>query len=68
MVASKLKRSENEGDANQPPVAVLNVEVTIPVKYLSNTVSKAVNLWWWKDVVKIALSCDPAIFNFLWLH
>ena len=44
MVASKLKRSENEGDANRPPVAVLNVEVTIPVKYLSNTVSKAIEL------------------------
>ena len=25
MVASKLKRSGNEGDANRPPVAVLNV-------------------------------------------
>ena len=44
MVASKLKRPGNEGDANRPPVAVLNVEVTIPVKYLGNTVSKAVNL------------------------
>ena len=28
------ERSGNEGGANQPPMPTLNVEVTIPVKYL----------------------------------
>ena len=30
------ERSGNEGDTNQPPVLTLSVEVTIPLKYLSN--------------------------------
>ena len=28
-------RSENPGDANRPAVPTLNIEVTIPLKYLS---------------------------------
>ena len=30
------ERSGNEGDTNRPPVQTLSVEVTIPLKYLSN--------------------------------
>ena len=33
----------NPGDTNQPPVLSLNVEVTIPLKYLSN-------FWWSLDL------------------
>ena len=35
-VGNTPERPENEGDANRPPVQTLNVEVTIPLKYLSN--------------------------------
>ena len=31
------ERPRHEGDANRPPAPALNVEVTIPLKYLSNS-------------------------------
>ena len=36
IVKNTPERPGNEGDANRPPVPVLDVEVTIPLKYLSN--------------------------------
>ena len=36
IVGKTLAQPENEGDANRPSVPTLNVEVTIPLKYLSN--------------------------------
>ena len=36
MIRKTPERPGNEGDADQPPVPALNVEVTIPLKYLSN--------------------------------
>ena len=35
-VGKTLAQPENEGDANRPAVPTVNVEVTIPLKYLSN--------------------------------
>ena len=34
IVTNTLERPGNEGDTNQPPVPILNVEVTNPHKYL----------------------------------
>ena len=36
IVGDTPERPGNEGDANRPSVPTLNVEVTIPLKYLSN--------------------------------
>ena len=36
IVGNTPERPGNEGDANRPPVPTLNVEVTIPLKYLSH--------------------------------
>ena len=36
IVINTPERPGNEGDANQPPVPPLHVEVTIPPKFLSN--------------------------------
>ena len=43
-VGNTPERPENEGDANRPPVQTLNVEVTIPLKYLSNF-WRSLDLW-----------------------
>ena len=36
IVGNTPERPRNEGDANRPPVPILNVEVTIPLKCFSN--------------------------------
>ena len=36
IVENTPERPGNGGDPNRPPVRILNVEVTIPLKYLSN--------------------------------
>ena len=36
IVGVTQERPGNEGDANRPPVPILNIEVPIPLKYLSN--------------------------------
>ena len=36
IVGNTPERPGNKGDANRPPVPTLNVEVAIPLKYLSN--------------------------------
>ena len=36
IVAKAPQRPGNEGDANRPRVLTLHIEVTIPLKYLSN--------------------------------
>ena len=36
IVTNTLERPGNEGDTTRPPVTTLHVEVTIPLKYVSN--------------------------------
>ena len=36
IVTNTLERAGNEGDTTRPPVPTLHVEVTIPLKYVSN--------------------------------
>ena len=63
IVGNTPERPGNEGDANRLPVPTLNVEVTIPLKYLSNFLKSLdlplinceieLDLTWTKDCVLI---------------
>ena len=48
------ERSGSEGDTNRPPVLTLSVEVTIPLKYLSN-------FWRFLDLPLINCEAGPAL-------
>ena len=49
IVGYTLERPGDEGDANRPPVPTLNVEVTIPLKCLSN---------FWKSLDLPLINCE----------
>ena len=49
IVGNTPERPGNEGDANRPPVPTLHVEVTIPLKYLSN---------FWKSLNLLLINCE----------
>ena len=69
------QRPGNEGDANRPPVRTLNVEVTIPLKYLSNfwrsldlpliNCEMELVLSWTKDCVLIGQNNNITDMNFV---
>ena len=50
IVGNTPEKPGNEGDANRPPVPTLHVEVTIPLKYLSN-------VWRFLDLTLINFVC-----------
>ena len=49
IVGNTPEKTGNEGDANRPPVPNLNVEVTIPLKYLSN---------FWRSLDFPSINCE----------
>ena len=49
IVGNTPERPGNEGDANRPPVPILNIEVTIPLKYLSNS---------WRSLDLSLINCE----------
>ena len=49
IVRNAPERPGNEGDANPSPVPTLNVEVTIPLKYLDN---------FWRSLVLSLINCE----------
>ena len=69
------ERSGNEGDTNRPPVQTLSVEVTIPLKYLSNfwrfldlpliSYEVELDLSWTKDCVLIEWNNNSTAVNFV---
>ena len=69
------ERSGNEGDTNRPPVQTLSVEVTIPLKYLSNfwrfldlpliNYEIELDLSWTKDCVLIEWNNNSTAVNFV---
>ena len=69
IVGNTPERSRNEGDANRPPVPTLNVEVTIPLKYLSNlpliNCEIEFDSLWTKDCVLIEQNNNIAGVNFV---
>ena len=74
IVGNTPERPGNEGDANQPPVPTLNINVTIPFKYLSNfwrlldmpltDCEIELNLSWTKDSVLIEQNNNIAGIKF----
>ena len=75
IVGNRLERPGNERDANRPPVLTLHVEVTIPLKYLSNfwksldlpliNCEKELDLSWTKDCVLIEQNNNITGVNFV---
>ena len=49
IVGNTPERPRNEGDANHPPVSILNVEVTIPLTCFSNV---------WRSLNLPLINCD----------
>ena len=75
IVGNTPERPGNEGDANRPPVPTWNIEVTIPLKYLSNfcryvdlpliNCELELDLSWTKDCVLIEQNNNITVVNFM---
>ena len=64
-IGKTLARPGNRGDANRPPVPILNVEVTISFKYLSTFSLKQNLIYHGQKIVLIQLHNNIAGTNFM---